>query len=838
MHAAPAHASPPAGALCFGPYELHPAQRRLLAHGEPLALGARAFDVLLALAERPGELIGKDALLERVWPGVVVEENNLQVHVSALRKLLGAQAIATIPGRGYRFTLEPTQRAPAARPAPASLPERLPPLLGREADLVALRTLGEVHALLTVVGPGGIGKTRLAQALAQERAAVAPQSVVWVELAPLSDAALLPGALAAAIGLELAASGPPLAALLSALKPLAVWIVLDNAEHLLEGVAALAQALLRGTAGVRLLVTSQAPLRIEGEALYRLDALAVPAPGATAEQALQHGAVALLAERAGALDRRFTVDAANVEAVVDICRRLDGMPLALQLAAARLPMLGAAALARGLAKRFTLLQSGARGAAERHATLRATFDWSYALLGPVERRNFCRLGVFVGGFTLELARAALCDDSSDSWAVIDSLAVLVERSLVSADGRDPPRYALSETGRAYALARWSDPDHAEAAASLPARHAQALREVFEHAPTAYLGEPDALWLARFEPELDNLRAALAWALVHDGVCAVALVGAAAPLWRYLSLDAETQRAVQASEAHVASAPSALAARWWRAAQWAWAEEAPTRSRAAGAAAQALYRGLGDTLGLYAELTAIAGQWQVAHSEADAALAEALAIESPHWPARARAWGFRARADVARAHGRLAESREARERELALRCESGDERGRLRALSHLADLWLALGDAKEAVRLGRELVLQLHTRRTQSTLCVAQLNLVNALLRLGSCDEARALAREASGPARDFGLLWLAGDDLALIAARQQRFEIAASLLGWADAAYAARADSRTASRAHSRCEVSALVNQALEAGSVARLMHAGSEGWVPGWVEAALAQGS
>ncbi len=634
MHAAPAHASPPAGALCFGPYELHPAQRRLLAHGEPLALGARAFDVLLALAERPGELIGKDALLERVWPGVVVEENNLQVHVSALRKLLGAQAIATIPGRGYRFTLEPTQRAPAARPAPASLPERLPPLLGREADLVALRTLGEVHALLTVVGPGGIGKTRLAQALAQERAAVAPQSVVWVELAPLSDAALLPGALAAAIGLELAGSGPPLAALLSALKPLAVWIVLDNAEHLLEGVAALAQALLRGTAGVRLLVTSQAPLRIEGEALYRLDALAVPAPGATAEQALQHGAVALLAERAGALDRRFTVDAANVEAVVDICRCLDGMPLALQLAAARLPMLGAAALARGLAERFTLLQSGARGAAERHATLRATFDWSYALLGPVERRNFCRLGVFVGGFTLELARAALCDDSSDSWAVVDSLAVLVERSLVSADGRDPPRYALSETGRAYALARWSDPDHAEAAASLPARHAQALREVFEHAPTAYLGEPDALWLARFEPELDNLRAALAWALVHDGVCAVALVGAAAPLWRYLSLDAETQRAVQASEAHVASAPSALAARWWRAAQWAWAEVAPTRSRAAGAAAQALYRGLGDTLGLYAELTAIAGQWQAAHSEADAALAEALAIESPHWPARA------------------------------------------------------------------------------------------------------------------------------------------------------------------------------------------------------------
>lgn len=746
--------------LLFGSCEIRPAQRQLLVDGQPLTLGARAFDVLMALVERRERVVTKAELLDLAWPGLIVEENNLQVQISVLRKALGAPAISTVPGRGYQFTLAETSTAapriaePTAAPAHAAshaLPQAASEMLGRQAELAMLEQAIASERLLTVVGPGGMGKTRLAIEGARRHAAAHPHGAAWVELASLGDAALIPGAIAAAVGVELQGTAS-LAALAAALRPLSMLLVLDNAEHLLGPVAETAATLLRAAPGLRLLVTSQAPLRVDGEVVLRLDALGLPSPDAPLAEAARCPAFALLVERARALDRRFSAHEDNRAALIEICRRLDGLPLALQLAAARLPMLGAQAVARHLDERFKLLAAGSRDAAPRHLSLQAVIDWSHALLAPDEQLAWRRLGMFEASFSLASAQAALAAPGSDAaaepWAAAEQLAGLVERSLVGVDTRDPPRYALSETGRAYARARARDAGEADA---LKSRHAVIVRELFEAAPEAFLVSTDADWLARFEPELEDLRAALAWAILRDPAGAAAMVGAAAPLWRYLSLDDEARRWIDATEpaAAMGALAAPIAARWWRAAQWAWAERDAQRSRAAGERAQALYRALDDAMGLYAELTAIAGQTDP--DTAQAALDEALALERHDWPLRVRAWGWRARADVARARQDWAASRDARAKELALRRAAGDERGALRAELHLAELTLALGDAEAALAQAGDLAERLRGGRSAMALCLALLLQVRALLALGRDDAARALEPRLQSLASDCGL---------------------------------------------------------------------------------------
>ncbi|HEX3139183.1 MAG TPA: hypothetical protein VHQ87_03970, partial [Rhizobacter sp.] len=536
----------------------------------------------------------------------------------------------------------------------------------------------------------------------------------------------------------------------TALKPMQLLLVIDNAEHLLDDLAPVLDVLLQGTPGVRFLVTSQVPLRLQGEQTLRLEALAVPEAGSGTQRAAQHGAVALFVERARAADRRFTLSEQNVGDVIEICQRLDGLPLALELAAARVPLLGARGVAERLDDRFKLLTGGSRSSPTRHQTVQAALEWSLALLSAPERSVFQRLGAFAGGFTLTLANAVLATESLDEWALIDALATLAEHSLLSVSPTDPPRYTLSETARAYALLQLqADAEHH----ALRTRHAEALRRFFGASPSDWLQMSDADWLARYEPELDNLRTALGWAQARRDVpTVIALVGSAAPLWHHLSLHAEARQWHELSEPLLdAATPKPLAAQWWRAAQWAWSEVTPERARAAAEQAHRLYRELGDVHGLYAELAGLAGMWSEPNAQARAALDEALSLEHPDWPARERAWGQRARADVARAEARLADSRAAREAELALRIAAGDERGRLRAMSHLADLALALGEVDEAVRRGRELVALLRAQRSPSTLCMALWNLIHALRAQGDAPSAEALEPEASALAQGFGV---------------------------------------------------------------------------------------
>ncbi|HEU5293761.1 MAG TPA: winged helix-turn-helix domain-containing protein, partial [Burkholderiaceae bacterium] len=310
------------GSMRFDRFELQPRERQLLVSGKPAALSARAFDVLVALAERAGHLVTKNDLMDIVWHGRVVEEGNLHVHISSLRKMLGVDVIATVPGRGYRFIarVEAVQEGNGRQPVAAevetatvsevpklrtNLPAALAPLISRDDDLALLRRLIDEHRLVTVVGAGGIGKTLLAQHLLAGRVGHYAHGVCWVELASVTDPAAVPGTIAAALGVRTAGDDEPLGALGKALAPLEILLALDNAEHLLGGVAALVQALLDAAPGLRIVATSQASLKVRGEHLYRLGPLAVPERTETGAQALTHGAVALFVERAQAVDPRF-----------------------------------------------------------------------------------------------------------------------------------------------------------------------------------------------------------------------------------------------------------------------------------------------------------------------------------------------------------------------------------------------------------------------------------------------------------------------------------------------------------------------------------------------------
>ena len=547
----------PVSEFRFGNAQLLVARRQLRIDDRPAKLGARAFDLLLALIERRDRAVDKNELFELVWPGVVVEENNLQVHISALRKLLGPQAIATIPGRGYRFTApvesppaagtaagpaaEPAKPAatPPAAAAPTNLPERHEPLYGRDDDGRVIGELLHAHALVSIVGASGIGKTRLAAAVASAQRGRFPEGVWWVELAALSDGELVPGAIAQALGVRALDGRPVLGAVVALLRNQAALLVLDNCEHLLDATAECVGVLLRHAPALRVLVTSQEALHISEEQVYRLDGLTNDAPGMSA------AAVQLFVARARAADPRLQLTGPTLASVGEICRRLDGMPLAIELAAARARLLGIEGLRARLDERFQILTGGTRTVLRRHQTLRAALDWSYGLLTADEQMVFRRLGVFVGGFTLELAQGVAGDERIDRWQLLDLLGHLVDKSLVVADGDDVPRYRLLETVRAFALEKLASVGETSV---LLRRHAEALLAFLLPIDDARW-TTDAAGQVLLGAELDNLRAALGWAesAAGDRALACALLGSSGGVWLVHSLLNEgIQRALRLS----------------------------------------------------------------------------------------------------------------------------------------------------------------------------------------------------------------------------------------------------------------------------------------------------
>jgi len=535
----------------FGRFRVVPHRRELLADGGPIKLGGRAFDLLMALVEASGTVVSKDELMRRVWAGRIVEENTLQGAISALRKAFGEDRalIRTVAGRGYQFTGEIRSRSagdsesevPGAAPAaaepprrPIDLPEPVSDLIGREAELSEVMDLVKTQRLVTLIGEGGIGKTRLGLEVARHLLSEFPDGVRVAELAPLSDPELVPITVATALGLEFSEGTISAESVANALGSKKLMLVLDNCEHVIDAAAGMAGALLRVNSAARVLATSREPLRTEGECYYRVPSLAVPEEGTEdTEQLLRHGAVRLFVARARAADPHFSPDSRIAAEVAEICRRLDGIPLAIELAAARGGVLGIPEIAARLDDRFRLLTGGHRTALPRHQTLRATLDWSYELLPEPERVMLRRLAIFAGGFTLTAASAVAAGAEFAAPDVVDGVANLVVKSLVAADvGGAIARYRLLETTRAYALEKLAESGEIERIAR---RHAECYRDWLAAVVLDKTVTDD--WRAAYASEIDNLRAALAWAFAPGGDAAIgiAVATASAPVWLGMSL---------------------------------------------------------------------------------------------------------------------------------------------------------------------------------------------------------------------------------------------------------------------------------------------------------------
>ena len=547
--------------ISFGPFRLFVAQRLLLEGDTPVRLGNRAFDILTALIERAGEVVSKHELIARVWPKTFVEEANLKIQVSALRRALGdgqdgRRFVATIPGRGYNFVAPIRVAGPPRMATPDAprhggahnLPHAATRTIGREDAIAALVSQLSRARLVTIVGPGGVGKTTVALAVAERLIAGYEDGVWLVDLAPLGDPRLVPSAVATVLGLGVRTENP-LPSLVAGLEDKQSLLVLDTCEHVLDAVAGLATAVLSSAPRVNILVTSRERLAIAGEGEYRLGPLSSPQPSSkpTAAEASAYPAVQLFVERVTAIVEDFALTDATVRPVVEICWKLDGLPLAIEFAAPHVASLGVDGLATRLKDRLPLL--AARGGEEtpRRRTMRAVIDWSYNLLSEDEQRFFQALGVFSGGLTVEAA-AAVVKAEETGFTSIDRLADLVSKSLVVADVRGASlRFRLLDTTRAFALEKLDENGERE---RIAAKHAEYYCGLFERAEREVALRPRGKWLTDYAREIDNLRAALDWAFSHGKESiGAALTAAASPLWMRLSLLEECRtRVKQAIEA--------------------------------------------------------------------------------------------------------------------------------------------------------------------------------------------------------------------------------------------------------------------------------------------------
>ena len=534
----------------YGQWQIDLERRALLSNGVAAPIGARAFEIVKILLQSANDLVTKNDIMSGVWPGAIIGENTLQVHISAIRKALGPDRalLKTESGRGYRLlgnwtprqqgsssalSASPRVRSPRA-PRANSFPLIAGRLIGRAAAARHVQDLLSAYRVVTLTGTGGIGKTSLAIDAARGLVSDFGDGAWFVELASLSDPDLVPSTLASTLGLKLTGeiSVDSVARAIGAKRLL---LVLDNCEHVIEAAANLAERLTRLCPHTTLLATSREVLRIDGEAVYRVPPLDVPARGQDApDHVLGHSAVELLVTRMNALDGGFSPHAEELTSVAAICRHLDGIPLAIEFAAASAATLGIAVVAAGLRDRFALLTSGRRTALPRHRTLRAVLDWSYELLPEAEQRLLRHLAIFSGGFTVEAAAAVVSDGAGDAASVVKGIADLVAKSLVTLDREAASRWYLLETTRVYGLEKLVDSGEAWQAAR---RHAAFCLAFF--APFGTEGQLQAAIdeLERYRTEVDNLRAALNWAFSNEGdvVLGVALAAAAADFWAAASL---------------------------------------------------------------------------------------------------------------------------------------------------------------------------------------------------------------------------------------------------------------------------------------------------------------
>jgi len=541
--------------MSFGPFSLVASERLLTRQGTPVELGARALDILIALVSCPNEVVSKKELLARVWPDVTVEENSLRFHIVSLRKALGdgkdgARYITTLPGRGYCF-VAPISRSGdqsnAASPIVgsfphANLPGRLTRMVGRNDDVLTVSTQLTASRFVTIVGPGGVGKTTVAVAVGHHLMEAFAGAVLFVDLGMLSDPDLVATAIASMLGLAVQTDDAT-PNLIAYLRNKRIILIFDTCEHLVEAAATLAADIVEAAPEVHILATSREALQVEGEHVYKLDALACPPddPQLTAAALQNYPATQLFVERAAASGARLDLNDADAAIVVSICQKLDGVALAIELAARRVESYGLQQTAALLDQRLTLLWLGPRTAPPRQKTLQATLDWSYGLLSELERVVLRRLAVFVGHFTLDAALAVVTSAAADQSTVFGAIDSLVAKSMVATRPIGAMvRYRLLDTTRAYALEiAIGDAEVAD----LAIRHATYYRRWLEQTGDEWPTFSNGAQRAPHFAALNNVRAALEWCFGVNGnvEIGVGLAAAAAPIFLAMSLLTECHR---------------------------------------------------------------------------------------------------------------------------------------------------------------------------------------------------------------------------------------------------------------------------------------------------------
>lgn len=514
------------GNLQFGPFELSSKQRVLRREGEVLPLGSRALDILIYLAGRPGEVIAKQELIDHVWPDVTVEEGSIRVHVAAIRKALGDgqignRYIANIKGRGYSFVGSVASHASGAESGNARfrqqgrLPLRPITMIGREMVVSEVCDKLREERFVTLLGPGGIGKTTIALAVGRAVAEQFGGKVHFVDLESLTDSRHVAGAIATSLGLALKSKDPG-SELVDLVRSQRLLILLDSCEHVIEAVALVAEQLYQETEQVHLLTTSRELLKVEGEHCCRVLPLDVPPDGSeqTAHIVLRYPAVQLFVRRVAARAGGVILTDEEAPFVAEMCRKLDGIPLAIELAAGQVAILGIKNTVARLVSRLELLKLSHRTAVPRHRTLKATLDWSYDLLSDAERIVLRRIAPFVGHFTLESARYVAGEQSLADAELFDAIAGLVEKSLIATRiDETQAQYRLLDTTRAYALEKLEE--HGEFD-PISLRHAEYVIQQLESQKEMLSAQPRTERVAAYSWQLSNVRSALEWSFGSHG----------------------------------------------------------------------------------------------------------------------------------------------------------------------------------------------------------------------------------------------------------------------------------------------------------------------------------
>ncbi len=719
-----------------------------------------------------------------------------------------------------------------------NLPSELTSFVDREREMREIKGKLQSHRLVTLVGTGGSGKTRCAIKIAAELLDGSDDGVWFAELGPISDPALVTSVIARTLRVQEAANRPLLDTLLAYLKRKRLLLILDNCEHLIHEARHVAAAILQDCANVRVLATSRESFNIAGEQVYRMPSLPVPSASQlqSASEISHYGAVKLFSDRAASADNRFTLTVESAPYVADICRRLDGIPLAIELAAARVKVLSPRELAQKLDERFRVLTGGDRSALPRHRTMRALIDWSHDLLSDDERQVFRKLSIFAGGFTLETAVAVCSDGENDEIAVLDLLSSLADKSLVQAEVvADDTRYRLLESTRQYAREKLGD---AREEQPISLAHARAFLALAQQLFDGWEITPDRTWHAQAEVELDNFRAGLSWAFGPRGdvLLGQCLVGALHRVW-YTFAPAEGRHWVgTAQEQVVADTPVAVLASLDIAeSDLAWLLNQHKASLAPAERALTRYRELADPRGI------AAAQGQIGRAQlflGKTAEGEALLLQALE---TFRALGARkavvsalqclglARNSVGDLHGARQYYNEA----LAGWRVLGADRAAASVLISLAEVEFRHGNADAALPLAREALSLFRAFGSTHIATIAEFNIAAYLVALHRYGEARTASRNAMTAAKDAqfsaGVVWTL-HHLAAIAALRPSANLpviedrrrAARILGYVDARLAALEALREYTEQQEYDAMITTLRDALDENELTKLMQEGS----------------